>query len=100
MAILSILFVLTIAFFSLNYGLAQKDLQELQSSSSLSSQTTTGPGMLINNSLVSNTTTVATDSATLSPIQGRVTIGSFGDDRIIGSNDTDIIIGLLGADTV
>lgn len=99
MAILSTLFVLTIAFFSLNYALAQKDLQELQSLS-LSPQTTTGPGILINNSLVSNTTTVATESATSSPIQGRVTIGSFGDDRITGSNETDIIIGLLGADTV
>src|ERR671922_2160592 len=87
--------MVTMTLFSLDYGLAQDDLQGLQSSSQPPT-TTTGPGMSINNSIVSNTNTTTAES----PIQDRVTIGSFGDDRITGNNNTEIIIGLLGSDTI
>jgi Ca2+-binding RTX toxin-like protein len=93
MVVLSILLTITITLFSLNHGLAQDDLQGLQSSSQTPT-TTTGPGMSINNSIASNTTTAE------SPIQDRVTVGSFGDDRITGNNNSEIIIGLLGSDTI
>ena len=92
---MSIMFVFMTAFFSVNYGVAQ-DLQVLQPSS----PSTTGPGMSIDNSVASSNTTTSNTSNTAGPIQDRVTIGSFGDDRITGSNETDIIIGLLGADTI
>jgi Ca2+-binding RTX toxin-like protein len=92
MIVSSILLMVTITLFSLNYGLAQEDLQGLQSSQPPT--TTTGPGMSINNSIALNTT------AAESPIQDRVTIGSFGDDRIAGNNNSEIIIGLLGSDTI
>ncbi|MDW0134647.1 MAG: hypothetical protein QOK88_03965, partial [Nitrososphaeraceae archaeon] len=72
-AIMSIMFVFMTAFFSVNYGVAQ-DLQVLQPSS----PSTTGPGMSIDNSVASSNTTT---SNTAGPIQDRVTIGSFGDDR-------------------
>jgi Ca2+-binding RTX toxin-like protein len=103
-AILPILLVVTAVLFSLDYSLAQEDLQlSLQPPT-----TTTAPGLSIDNSLVPNNTdtAVTTDSTpfstsdTAGPIQDRVIIGSFGDDRITGSNETDIIIALLGADTV
>jgi Ca2+-binding RTX toxin-like protein len=94
MVVLSILLMVTITLFSLNYGLAQDSLQGLQSSLQPPTTITTGSGMSINNSIASNTTTVE------SPIQDRVTIGSFGDDRITGNNNTEIIIGLLGSDTI
>lgn len=104
MAVSTIVLAYTVALFSLNNSLAQEDLQGLQSSLQSSTTATQGPGISINNSLGSNTTTTVTTDAAPSaispPIQDRVTIGSFGDDRITGSNETDIIIGLLGADTV
>jgi Ca2+-binding RTX toxin-like protein len=94
--IMSITSVFVITFLSANYGVAQEDLQVLQPSS----PSTTGPGISINNSVASSNTTPSNTSNTAGPIQDRVSIGSFGDDRIVGSNETDIIIGLLGADTV
>lgn len=95
--------VFMVAFFTLSYSVAQEDLQELQSS--LPSATEAGPGLTINShSLASNTAGTAVDATTSSntadPIKDKVTIGSFGDDRIASSNETDIIIDLLGADTV
>src|ERR671919_409255 len=104
MAVSTIVLAFTVALFSLNNSLSQEDLQELQSSIESPTTATQGPGISINNSLGSNTTTTVTPDAASSaispPIQDRVTIGSFGDDRITGSNETEIIIGLLGADTV
>lgn len=104
MAVSTIVLAFIVALFSLNNSLSQEDLQELQSSLESPTTTTQGPGISINNSLGSNTSTTVTSDAASSaispPIQDRVTIGSFGDDRITGSNETDIIIGLLGADTV
>jgi len=91
----SIMFFSTISFFSLNWGVAQEDLQGLQSS--LPSPTT-GPGMSINSSLIP--TNITTGSTAAGSIQDRVTVGSFGDDRITGSNRSDIMIGLLGSDTI
>src|SRR5919106_3858595 len=91
MAVSTIVLAFIVALFSLNNSLAQEDLQELQSSLQSSTTATQGPGISINNSLGSNTTTTVTPDAASSaispPIQDRVTIGSFGDDRIIGSND-------------
>jgi hypothetical protein len=62
---ISIIFVFTIVFFSTNQGIAQEDLQGLESS--LPSPTT-GPGMSIN-----------TSSDIAGSIQNKVTVGSFGD---------------------
>lgn len=91
--VIFIMVVLAIIF-SESYGLARENsLQESKWSSSL----TIGPKIPINNSLV---TYVNSTVATRGQIQERVTVGSFGDDRITGSNETDIIIGLLGADTI
>jgi Ca2+-binding RTX toxin-like protein len=93
-AILHILLVVVmITLFSINYSLAQEDLEGLQSSLQ-SPTTTTRPGMSINNSIALNTTTAE------SPIQDRITVGSFGDDRMTGKNNSEIIIGLLGSDTI
>jgi hypothetical protein len=87
-AIIFIMVILAIFFHS--YSIAQHGLQESERSLSL----ITGPKIPINNSLVSFV------NNTRSQIQEEVMMGSFGDDRITGSNETDIIIGLLGADTI
>ena len=53
---------------------------------------TSGGGLSINRS---------SDSSINGPLsQDMVIAGSFGDDRIEGSNTSDIIIGLLGSDTL
>jgi Ca2+-binding RTX toxin-like protein len=91
--LMTLIIVLTILF-SLNSALAQE--QGLQESSQRSSLPTSGLGISISNSQVQE----MINATTLSPNQDRVIIGSFGDDRITGTNDPDIIIGLLGADTI
>jgi Ca2+-binding RTX toxin-like protein len=95
-AIIPLVFVFIITYS--NNGISQEDLEGLGSSAPETETATTGPGMSINTSLVSNTSGNASSIA--SSAQNRVIVGSFGDDRITGSNETEVMIGLLGADTI
>src|SRR5215210_6044920 len=73
-----VVIVLTILSF-LNYGVAQEqDLQGLDRPSLSSQSPTTGPGISINNSLISDANNITTS---LGSIQDRTIVGSFGDDR-------------------
>ena len=83
-----VVFVMTCA----SQGSAQEDSQTSGSSSSPSA---TGPGMSVNTTPVQKDTNASAEAS--ASIQDRVTVGSFGDDRITGSNETEVIIGQLGA---
>jgi Ca2+-binding RTX toxin-like protein len=91
-----IIFVITVVLailFSHNNGIAQHGLQESELSPSL----IPGQKIPIDNSLISY---ASSTTVTRSQIQEGVMMGSSGDDRITGTNETDIIIGLLGADII
>jgi Ca2+-binding RTX toxin-like protein len=59
--------------------------------------TIVGQGQYIQGSLANQTT--QSNNQTAAPV-GNLRSGSFGEDRISGTNNEDIIIGLLGSDTI
>src|SRR5215210_5935429 len=89
--------ILLIFFLSITHLLLQLSQQQQITAQS---QIQIPPNSSLDSTMDATTNSTAASDSTQQSVLAEPIIGSFGDDRISGTNNTDIIIGLLGSDTI